>query len=143
MTPSLHRKNRGNPLMRQIFLVIALIAAPVAAFTSFELYANNAPAKMADLGDLSSFKAIVADVQSLASKGDLAGAAKRITDYETAWDQAESAIRPLNPNDWNHIDAASDAALKALRQSAPSADNVNKTLATLMAVLNHPAQPSQ
>ncbi|MBY2994967.1 hypothetical protein HF263_27300 [Rhizobium leguminosarum] len=129
--------------MRQIFLVIALIAAPVAAFTSFELYANNAPAKMADLGDLSSFKAIVADVQSLASKGDLAGAAKRITDYETAWDQAESAIRPLNPNDWNHIDAASDAALKALRQSAPSADNVNKTLATLMAVLNHPAQPSQ
>ncbi|TAV41607.1 hypothetical protein ELI02_28340 (plasmid) [Rhizobium leguminosarum] len=129
--------------MRQIFLVIALIAAPVAAFTSFELYANNAPAKMADLGDISSFKAIVADVQSLASKGDLAGAAKRITDYETAWDQAESAIRPLNPNDWNHIDAASDAALKALRQSAPSADNVNKTLATLMAVLNHPAQPSQ
>ncbi|GAC1046126.1 hypothetical protein [Rhizobium sp. No.120] len=129
--------------MRQIFLVIALIAAPVAAFTSFELYANNAPAKSADLGDLSSFKAIVADVQGLASKGDLSAAAKRITDYETAWDQAETAIRPINPNDWNNIDTASDAALKALRQSSPSADKVNKTLAALMAVLNNPAQPAQ
>ncbi len=129
--------------MRQIFLVIALIAAPVAAFTGFELYANNAPAKAADLGDLSSFKTIIADVQTLASKGDLSAAAKRITDYETAWDQAETAIRPLNPNDWNNIDTASDAALKALRQSSPSPDKVNKTLAALMAVLNNPAQPAQ
>ncbi|MHC2485350.1 hypothetical protein [Rhizobium leguminosarum] len=129
--------------MRQIFLAIALIAAPVAAFTSYELYANNVPAKTADLGDLSSFKAIVADVQSLASKGDLSAAAKRITDYETAWDQAETAIRPLNPNDWNNIDAASDAALKALGQSAPSADKVNKALAALMAVLNNPAELAQ
>ncbi|TAZ44385.1 hypothetical protein ELH75_36770 [Rhizobium leguminosarum] len=129
--------------MRQIFLALALIAAPVAAFTGFQLYANNAPAKAANLGDLSSFKAIVADVQSLASKGDLSAAAKRITDYETAWDQAETAIRPLNPNDWKNIDAASDAALKALRQSAPSADKVNRTLAALMAVLNHPTQSAQ
>ena len=50
--------------MRQIFLAIALIVAPVAAFTGFELYANNAPAKTADLGDLSSFKTIIADVQA-------------------------------------------------------------------------------
>ncbi|MBY5876253.1 hypothetical protein ACU8MP_35580 (plasmid) [Rhizobium leguminosarum] len=129
--------------MRQIFLAIALIAAPVAAFTGFELYANNAPAKTADLGDLSSFKTIIGDVQALASKGDLSAAAKRITDYETAWDQAETAIRPLNQNDWTNIDAASDAALRALRQSTPSADKVNKTLAALMAVLNNPAQPAQ
>ena len=130
--------------MRQIFLAVALIIAPVAAFTGFELlYANVAPAKTADLGDLSSFKAIIADVQALAAKGDLTAAAKRITDYETAWDQAETAIRPLNPTYWNNIDAASDAALKALRQSVPSTDKVNKTLAALMAVLNNPAQPTQ
>ncbi|NKQ69761.1 hypothetical protein C3Y89_05070 [Rhizobium sp. UPM1132] len=129
--------------MKQIFLAIALIAAPVAAFTSFELYAGTAPAKTAGLGDLSSFKTIIVDVQTLASKGDLVDAAKRITDYETAWDQAETAIRPLNQNDWGNIDEASDAALKALRQSSPSADKVNKTLAALIAVLNNPAQPAQ
>ncbi|TAV64732.1 hypothetical protein [Rhizobium leguminosarum] len=129
--------------MRQIFLAIALIVAPVAAFTGFELYTNNAPATAADLGDLSSFKTIIADVQALVSKGDLSAAARRITDYETAWDQAETAIRPLDPNGWNNVDAASDAALKALRQSTPSPDKVSKTLATLMAVLNNPAQPAQ
>lgn len=128
--------------MRQIFLAVALIAAPVAAFTGFELYANNAPAHTAGLGDLSSFKAIVADVQGFAAKGDLAGAAKRITDYETAWDQAETAIRPLDQNSWNNIDAASDAALKALRQSSPSADTVTKTLAALMTVLDNPTRPA-
>ncbi len=129
--------------MRQIFLAIALIAAPVAAFTGFELHASTTPAKTSGLGDLSSFKTIIADVQTLASRGDLTGASKRITDYETAWDQAETAIRPLNQNDWNNIDAASDATLKALRQSNPSADKVNITLATLMMVLNNPTQPAQ
>lgn len=130
--------------MRQIFLAVALVAAPVAAFTSFELfYAHNASAQKAGLGDLSSFKAIVADVQALAAKGDLPAAAKRITDYETAWDQAETALRPLNSSEWNNVDAASDAALKALRQPTPSADKVNKTLAALMATLNNPAQPAQ
>jgi len=128
--------------MRQILLALALIAAPVAAFTGFELHASNAPAQTAGLGDLSSFKAIVADVQGLAAKGDLAGAAKRITDYETAWDQAETAIRPLDQNGWNNIDAASDAALTALRQSSPSADTVQKTLSALMAALDNPARPA-
>jgi hypothetical protein len=130
--------------MKQIFLAVALIIAPVAAFTGFEvLYPNNAPGNTTGLGDLSSFKTIIADVQSLAAKGDLTAAAKRITDYETSWDQAEAAIRPLNPTYWNNIDFASDAALQALRQSVPSADKVNKTLVALMAVLNNPAQPSQ
>ncbi|WP_052675374.1 hypothetical protein [Agrobacterium arsenijevicii] len=129
--------------MRQILLAIALIAAPVAAFTSFELYTSTAPAETVGLGDLSSFRTIIADVQTLASKGDLAGAAKRITDYETAWDQAETAIRPLNQHDWSNIDAASDTALKALRQSSPSADKVSKALAALMTVLGNPAQPAQ
>jgi hypothetical protein len=137
-----YRKIYGDLLMKQFFLAIALIVAPVAIFTGFEFYVSNAPAKAANLGDLSSFKTIVADVQTLASKGDLAGAAKRITDYETAWDQAETAIRPLNQTDWGNIDAASDAALKALRQSPPSADKVNKTLAGLMAVLSDPAHPA-
>lgn len=129
--------------MRQIFLAIALIVAPVAAFTGFELYVKSAPAKTADLGNLSSFKTILADVQALAAKGDLTAAEKRITDYETAWDQAETAIRPLNQTYWSNIDAASDAALKALRQSSPSADKVNRTLASLIAALNNPAQPTE
>jgi hypothetical protein len=128
--------------MKQILLAIALILVPVAAFTGFQVYAKSGSAAMVGLGDLSSFKTIIADVQAIAAKGDLTAAAKRITDYESAWDEGEAAIRPLNPTYWGNIDQASDAALKALRESAPSPDKVQKTLVALMAVLNNPAQPA-
>ncbi len=129
--------------MKQIFLAIALIVAPAAAFTAVEVFAKNAPVTTAGLGDLSSLRTIIADVQATAAKGDMPAAAKRITDYEAAWDQGQTAIRPLNPTYWGIIDDASDAALKALREPTPSADKVNRTLATLMVVLKNPAQSAQ
>ncbi len=130
-------------MIKQTLLAIALILVPVAAFTGFQVYAKNEPTAAAGLGDLSSLKAIIADVQAIAAKGDLTGAAKRITDFESAWDEGEAAIRPLNPTYWGNIDQASDAALKALRASSPSADKVRQTLVALIAVLNNPAQPAK
>jgi hypothetical protein len=128
--------------MKQILLAITLILVPVTAFTGFQMYAKNDAAATAGLGDLSSLKAIIADVQAIAARGDLTAAAKRITDYESAWDEGEAAVRPLNPAYWGNTDQASDAALKALRESSLSTDKVRKTLAALMAVLNNPAQPA-
>jgi hypothetical protein len=123
-------------MIRQILLALVLIAAPVAAFTGFQLYAGGTAVASSGLGDMSAFKTIVADVQVLAVKGDLAGAAKRVTDYESAWDAAETAIRPLDQAAWNVVDGASDDALKALRRPTPKADEVNTTLAALMAALD-------
>ena len=130
--------------MKQVLLAIALILVPVAAFTGFQVYAkNDSVAATADLGDLSSFKTIIADVQAIVAKGDMTAAAKRITDYESAWDQGETAIRPLNPTYWGNIDHAADVALRALREPSPSADKVQKALVTLTAALNNPAQPAE
>lgn len=130
--------------MKQLLLALVLVATPVAIFTGFQVYdANNVSAATTGLGDLSSFRAIMADVQANAAKGDLGAAANRITDYESAWDQAETALRPLNSTYWGNIDAASDAALKALRDKTSSADKVSKTLTALMTVLNDPAQPAR
>ncbi len=129
--------------MKQFLLALILIAVPVAGFAGFELYvATSAQADTAaSLGDLSPLKTIIADVQSLVGKGDLAGAAKRITDFESAWDLGETSIRPLNPTYWGNIDAAADAALHALRQATPSPEKVKATLAALMAALNDPSKP--
>jgi hypothetical protein len=128
--------------MKQIFLAAVLIIMPVAAFTGYNVVTAPATAATNGLGDLSSFKTIIADVQAKAGSGDLKAAAARITDWESAWDQGETAIRPLNPVYWGNVDAASDAALAALRAKQPSADAVKKTLASLMAVLNDPSQPA-
>jgi hypothetical protein len=127
--------------MKQLLLALALIALPVILFSGYELYgARTARAASAGLGDLSTFKTIISDVQGLAGKGDMAGAARRITDFETAWDQAETAIRPLDQTQWGNIDTAADGALKAVRAPQPQPDKVKSTLATLMATLNNPSK---
>lgn len=127
--------------MKQVLLAIMLIAVPVAMFSGYEVYTvGAAQAATGGLGDLSNFKTIIADVQALIDKGDMPGAAKRITDFEAAWDQAETAIRPLNQGQWGNIDQASDGALSAMRSSKPDAARAKDAVATLMAELNDPSK---
>ena len=129
--------------MKQFLLAIMLIAVPVAAFTGFEMKFGAAPAvaaSAASLGDLSKLKAIIADVQAIADKGDLVAAEKRIRDFENDWDVATKTLRGLNKEDWGHIDDASDAALSDLREAKPDAAKVKVTLAALMAALNDPSK---
>lgn len=127
--------------MKQLLLALMLIALPVALFSGYEFYtARTAQAASTGLGDLSTFKTIISDVQGLASKGDIAGAARRITDFETAWDQAETAIRPLDQTQWGNIDTAADGALKAVRAPQPQPDKVRSALAVLMAELTDPSK---
>ena len=74
--------------MKQFLLALMLIAVPVVAFTGFEMKfgAKSAIAAGAtSLGDLSKLKAIIADVQAIADKGDLVAAEKRIRDFENDW----------------------------------------------------------
>jgi len=129
--------------MKQVLLALMLIALPVAGFSGFQVYVKSASAASTGLGDLSPLKTIIADVQTLADKGDMAAAAKRITDFESAWDEGETAIRPLNAGYWGNIDQASDAALKAVRAPAPVPDKVKTSLAMLMAELTDPTKPPQ
>jgi hypothetical protein len=126
--------------MKQLLLAILLILVPIAAFTGFHIVMAPSAASTSGLGDLNSLKAIVADVQGRVDKGDMPGAAARMTDYEGAWDQGQTSIRPLNPVYWGHVDAASDAAIKALREPNPSADKARKTLSALIASLNDPSR---
>ncbi|MGV8953835.1 MAG: hypothetical protein ACOH2M_22240 [Cypionkella sp.] len=129
--------------MKQVLLAIVLIAVPVTLFSGFQIYSSgSAQAASSGLGDMSAFKTIIGDVQALTDKGDMAGAAKRVTDFETAWDQAETAIRPMSPSQWANIDQAADGALKAVRASTPAPDKAKAALARLMAELNDPSKTS-
>ena len=125
--------------MKQLLLATALIVVPVVAFTTFNIYAAAQSNQAAILGDMSPFKTIITDVQTIAAGGDFTAAEVRITDFETAWDDAAGAMRPLDTTAWGNVDVAADAALNALRASAPAADDVTGTLATLIAELDNPA----
>ena len=129
--------------MKQILLAIFLIAVPVVGFTGFQLYFNSgeAVAEQAVLGDLSAMQTVVRETQAIAEKGDLPAAEKRITDFETLWDEAEPTLRPKNKDAWSNVDSASDGALKALRSKTPDAAKVKSTLAALQASLTDPLKP--
>ncbi len=136
-------KARLESGMKQFLLALFLIAVPVAAFTGFEMKFGSAPAAAAgtaSLGDLSALKAIITDVQSIADKGDMVAAEKRIRDFENDWDVATKSLRGLNKDYWGHVDDAADAALKDLRASKPDPASVKASLAVLMDELNDPSK---
>lgn len=133
--------------MRQFLLATALIALPVAAFSAFSVYQASAnttnAAVTAGMGDLSSFRTIVTDVQSIAAKGDLAGAKARIKDFELAWDDGEKGLKPLDGNHWHLIDGAADTAFTELRASKPDAAAVDAALTGLLAALEDTPKVTQ
>ncbi len=133
--------------MRQLLLATALIALPVAAFTGYNVYAAKAAvtanAPSASLGDLSSFRTIITDVQAIAANGDLVAAKTRIKDFEIAWDDNETGLKPMDPAHWGMIDEAADGAFTALRSGKPDPALVTEALVALQASLQDAAQVTQ
>jgi len=129
--------------MKQLLLAFGLILTPVAAFSAYEIYFNpdlgaTNQSTTASLGDLSTLKAIAADTQKISGAGDMSGAEKRITDFETAWDDAQPSIQPLNPEAWGVIDAAADTAIHALRAKTIDPAKTADALGILVAALDNP-----
>lgn len=84
------------------------------------------------LGNLSDLKVILADTEKLLASGDMKGARARITDLESAWDQAEEKLRPINPDGWTSIDKSLDRALKQVRTCSPDLAACTEALKTLL-----------
>jgi len=85
--------------------------------------------------DVAAFRTIVTDTLTKVQAGDQAGAVARITDLESAWDDAQNRLQPLDPTGWGYLDGKIDKALKAVRASAPDPAVEKQTLTELSTAL--------
>ena len=125
--------------MKQLLLATALVVLPAAGFFALMPRAPEAAVSApAGLGDLTPFETIVTDVQSIAATGDFVAAEKRVSDFETAWDDAEPQLRARDAASWGSVDDAADAAFAALRAGDPDKAKIAATLSVLQSTLRMP-----
>jgi len=97
---------------------------------------SSTVAKASTLGDLSSFRKIEEDTLNLVNAGNLSGAKSRVDDLESAWDNAEAKLKPMNQAKWTEIDDSIDKVLSQLRAKHQDAKACKASLESALAALN-------
>jgi uncharacterized membrane-anchored protein len=97
----------------------------------------------APLGDVSPFRKIATDMLALVKSGDMAGAKTRAGDLETAWDDGQARMRPMNADKWTVMDGAIDDVLTKVRAGKPGSECAASLEALVRVIDNLGAQPSQ
>ena len=88
------------------------------------------------LGDLSAFRKIAEEMLQKVNAKDSPAAKSKAAELETAWDNAQAKLRPMNPEKWTQMDNAIDDVLKKARAAQPDATANAASINSLIAVIN-------
>ena len=88
------------------------------------------------LGDLSAFRKIAEEMLQKVNAKDSPAAKSKAADLETAWDNAQAKLRPMNAEKWTQMDNAIDDVLKKVRAAQPDATASAASINSLIAVIN-------
>ncbi|CAN5372588.1 hypothetical protein BH09ACT8_BH09ACT8_05430 [soil metagenome] len=85
--------------------------------------------------DVANFRTITQDTLTKVQAGDQAGAVTRVKDLETAWDDAQPTLQPIDEATWTAIDGRIDAVLTTIRDTNPDPTTEKQTLGELLTAL--------
>nr|WP_206072374.1 hypothetical protein [Antrihabitans stalactiti] len=85
--------------------------------------------------EISTFRTIAADTLTKVHGGNQSAATARIKDLETAWDDDEATLRPMDKAGWAVLDGRIDEVLKAIRASNPDPATETQALTDLLTEL--------
>ena len=105
-------------------------STPVTQLSPTEATRNLPPADVTDL------KTITRDALTKVTAGDQKGATSRASDLETAWDDKEGTLKPLNATAWTFLDKQVDGVLTAIRQGQPDPQAETEATTALLTSLN-------
>jgi uncharacterized membrane-anchored protein len=97
--------------------------------------ATQRVASMFPVDSVQNYRAIAQDTLQLVDAGDHAGAAQRVTDLETAWDDDQASLQPTDCQSWNFVDQQIDPVLSAVRASSPDPSDEDRALRALLVTL--------
>lgn len=111
----------------------AALPAPIATGSSAGAAAG---APVSPLGDLTAFITISKDTLTLLDAGKQADATTRITDLESAWDDAAATLKRRDANEWHAVDDKIDVVLRDLRSTTPDIPTEKTALRDLLIQLH-------
>jgi uncharacterized membrane-anchored protein len=85
--------------------------------------------------EITKFRTIAQDTLAVLQAGDQTGATARIKDLETAWDDDQPTLQPIDDTAWTVLDGQIDSVLTALRARNPDLATEKQALTQLLTSL--------
>jgi len=140
-TTNAPKRRRRSTALWQVALALSTLVVTAGLgyywrHTELQNQAVISSATASPLADWSNFRKIAKDTLSLVEKPDIQAAILRVKDLETAWDNAEPRLKPMNPAKWSLVDKSIDNVLRQLRAQNPNPVTCKTALESLITTLD-------
>ncbi|MFI1912879.1 hypothetical protein [Nocardia sp. NPDC020380] len=139
-------------LMLGYYAIVAILAGALLVWAANQPHANTnsdeetattsataagpgGPTAHFPAAEVAKFRVITQDTLAKVQAGRQGDAVTRIKDLETAWDQDQDTLQPMDDAGWKVLDGKIDAALKAVRAKTPDSTVESRALTALLTAL--------